>query len=98
MKEFRKCDGNKVNILQQIHDADSFGRILLDKDGILIEEIKNESDSFIEMNEMIINFWLDGMGKRPITWKTLARATKKLGLIDLAKDIQHGPTITSEGM
>ena len=37
----------------------------------------------------IVTVWVQGGGKRPVTWKTLTDTLKVIGLIELASDIEQ---------
>ena len=53
------------------------------------EQIKEDHERVRDRCFYIINAWMNGKGRRPITWKVLVEAVKKEGYEDFADDIQR---------
>ena len=43
-----------------------------------------------EINNQLLNCWLEGKGKKPITWETLVEVLRKAELLVLADEIKEG--------
>ena len=67
-----------------------FGIFLLnDRTGARVNaiEMKHREDAQ-KINLKILQEWLEGNGKQPVTWKTLVDVLCKIGLSELANDIK----------
>lgn len=86
-----------VNIIEQISTkCYEFGISLLqDETGAKIATIatRHMKDPYM-MNFEILSKWLQGEGKQPVTWATLASELDRIGLTELAKDIRN-PRLSS---
>ena len=78
--------------MQQIGDRYfPFGSLLLnDENGAVTraisKEYKNEAES---INTEILTRWLQGQGKKPVTWSTLIKVLNDIELLQLAKTIEE---------
>ena len=81
----------RINIPQEIgikyHD---FGLDLLDDcNGVRIRSIAHEHrDNAEEINTEVLQQWITGRGKQPITWKTLTEVLHDIELSTLAREIE----------
>ena len=79
---------DKFNITRRIGSKSSeFGKSLLG------EENEADVQSIIakrrgDENSQILQMWLDGKGREPVTWGTLIEVLQEVGLEDLAHDIE----------
>ena len=84
-------DGKKLNIISEIGTSYiSFGILLLEDDkGNKIYAIEKEFlKNAFDINSRIVNLWLNGKGKQPITWETLIEVLKQIDLTVLASKIE----------
>ena len=91
--EFKKCNGETINILEKIGgDYEDFGtKLLNDSEGNIMAEIKNNCRGEAKaIKKEIIRKWIRGVGKKPISWETLAGVLESMGLVVLAQDIRQG--------
>ena len=84
--------GTTINIPQQIGtNYKQFGILLLNDhtgaivDGIAHQHLKNPVDINIE----ILQQWIKGKGRKPVTWRTLTVSLQKAGMPNLANDIEQ---------
>ena len=81
-----------VNIIEQISTkCYEFGISLLQDDtGAKIRTIAARCmrDPYM-INFEILSMWLQGEGKQPVTWATLASELDRIGLTELAKDVKN---------
>ena len=90
--EFKKRNGDVINILVKIGaDYHQFGlKLLEDNEGdIMAVIISNCREDSGKIKRQIAIDWVNGKGKQPITWETLAEVVSKMGLKVLAKDIRE---------
>ncbi len=67
-----------------------FGRLLLeDHAGSMVQAIERlcVNDSFWIVQE-ILKWWLQGNGRKPVTWATLIGVLRDIGMKSLAEDIE----------
>ena len=67
-----------------------FGIFLLEDEtgaSVLSMETKHRGDAE-KLNFEILQEWLTGRGKQPVTWKTLTNTLRDVGLAVLASDIE----------
>ena len=78
-----------IKIMERIGgNYNKLGIMLLnDDDGSKKEGIAASQPQHITEN--ILSTWLQGGGKQPVTWDTFITTLKKVGLIELAKDIEE---------
>ena len=91
--EFKKCNGETINILEKIgSDYEDFGtKLLSDSEGNIMSEIKNDcKEKAMAIKREIIRKWIRGTGKKPISWETLAGVLESMGLTVLAQHIRQG--------
>jgi len=87
---FTCADNTKVCIVKEIGtEYEQFGNLLLqDKTG---QSVKNIAHMYANdpkrINAEILQQWLAGMGKQPVTWATLVEVLRDIGLSTLADGI-----------
>ena len=75
----------KLDITREIGKSTKFGILLLnDKRGTKMQEIGDEN-----RNYKILEHWIHGEGRKPVTWETLVVVLKEAGLETLASDIDN---------
>ena len=80
-----------INIPQEIGaEYNKFGPFLLEDDnGVRIRSIAHKLMNDAEqINIEVLQQWLTGKGKHPITWKTLTEVLHCIGLKTLAREIE----------
>ena len=81
-----------MNIPQQIGaNYFAFGILLLnDHTGAVVGslELKCLKDPF-QIKVEILQKWINGEGKKPVTWRTLLECLKDIGMSTLAEDTQQ---------
>ena len=93
ISEFKLKTGKTINILNRITVGyDDFGtKLLNDTDGNKMAVIKNDTlGNAAKIKRKIIEEWIRGGGRRPVSWKTLATVIEIMEYVDLAKDIREG--------
>ena len=74
----------KLDIIQEIGDSTKFGVLLLqDKWGTALQGISDK-----KRNYEILQRWIQGGGRTPVTWKTLVDVLKEAELNRLASNIE----------
>ena len=79
-----------IDIAQEIGaNYEKFGILLLeDKKGSIVDSIAiSKQQSPIDITVEILRQWLQGKGKKPVTWQTLVTCLQDTGLYVLAKNI-----------
>ena len=87
---FKYPDGTKVRIVEEIGTKyELFGILLLrDRTGAKVKNIAYRCSNDPErINTEILQQWLAGMGKLPVTWATLVEVLRDIGLSTLADGI-----------
>ena len=82
----------RINIPQEISTkCREFGYLLLeDSTGARVRNISQvHRDNPEQINLDILEQWLEGKGKQPVTWKTLIEVLCDVVLTTLASDIQE---------
>lgn len=95
MSELIKCVGQKKkhNIPEEIGtDYEKFGILLLeDKTGTRVHAIEWQYQRQSEaINLEILRQWLEGKGRKIVTWATLIKVLRDISRHTLAEDIEHG--------
>ena len=73
----------------------TLGTLLLDHDtGAAI--IDKHHHNAREINQEILTLWLQGQGKKPVTWSTLIDVLRDMDLSELAQAIQKALTGSAE--
>ena len=81
----------RINIPQEIGIKYSdFGLFLLEDENrqrvkSIAQEYMNKAE---EINKEILEQWITGRGKRPVTWKTLTQVLRDIELTALAEEIE----------
>ena len=81
----------RINIPQEIGvKYYKFGLFLLEDDtGTKIKSIAHKHMNDTEqINTEVLQQWITGRGKHPVTWKTLTEVLYDIGLTTLARDIE----------
>ena len=81
----------RINIPREISTQYfQFGVLLLeDKTGAQLQNISHKHREDPEQINMdILQQWIDGKGKTPVTWQTLIQVLRDVKLITLADDIE----------
>ena len=87
------CEGRRVNIIEQISTHyDIFGIILLEDDtgakmNVIEDQYRGAGASMI--NRQILTKWLEGSGKTPVNWATLADVLEECGLTEISGYIRR---------
>ena len=91
----------RINIPQEIGvKYREFGLFLLDDpNGVRTRALahKHNNDAN-EINIEIIEEWVAGKGKHPVTWKTLTQVLRDIELSTLAEEIEAVQLLPEEGM
>lgn len=97
LENFPRSSSRKINILDEIPNSASFGILLLDdRRGNTISALQEQFRDIHSINRAILQRWLNGHGKRPVTWAILVETMRDVGLNTLAKDI--GDVLTDCGI
>lgn len=83
--------GETIDIIQDISiNYNTFGECLLnDKKKVIMRGIEHQHQRNTEsINEAIFERWLDGKGRRPISWSTLVTVLRDVKLHALADQIE----------
>ena len=87
---FSLADEKRINIAKEIGDEyKCFGTLLLeDETGQKVKnmESKHHSDPS-KINTLILEEWLNGKGKKPVTWAILVEVLRDIELSTLANNI-----------
>ena len=81
-----------IDIAEKIGtDYERFGTLLLnDSDGTKVKNIEaSKHKDPVPITVEILKQWLQGKGKKPITWRTLVNCLQGTGLNVLADQIRH---------
>ena len=90
---FECPDKRKINIPEEVGiKFAEFGAILLPQDqtGARVTNMAyKHSNDPKRINMEILQEWLTGKGKQPVTWSTLVEVLRDIGLSTLADDISN---------
>ena len=89
--DFPSSTGRGLNVTQEIGvHYKEFGLLLLnDESGATITAIEHQyHQRAAAINCEILQRWIQGSGKQPVTWETLVEALKQVGLNTLASQIE----------
>ena len=90
-------NGVKDIVAEIQNDYSHFGTILLeDKNGNIVKGIeKAKREDPVDVTVEIVRQWLQGKGRKPVTWQTFAECLKEANLHVAAEDIGRAlsPTI-----
>jgi DNA-binding transcriptional regulator YiaG len=66
------------------------GELLQDLEGTRVGNIHtNNFHNVVDTSVAILEEWLEGSGKLPVTWRTLIRVLENYGKVELARDIRE---------
>ena len=91
----KTSSGNTVDVVQQIGTHYSkLGPLLLnDGTGAVTSAIVSQYQlNAVAINQEILTRWLQGQGKKPVSWSTLTDVLKEVGLSELSQMIQDSLT------
>ena len=83
--------GRQVNIIERISTKYyEFGTFILEDDNgdkmdAIVEHCREDPN---KINRQVLKRWLNGEGKKPVSWPTLATELEHAGLGELAKEIR----------
>ena len=78
----------EINIPEQSTNYTSFGILLLnDSNAAQVKTIETKYHDTQEINLEMLQQWIEGSGKQPVTWRTLVDVLCKIGLTTLADDL-----------
>ncbi len=83
-------DGSTLDLTQQIGTRyNQFGILLLnDKTGARISSIETKHrENVQEINLEVLKLWINGEGRKPISWNTVVTVLREIGLNALASKI-----------
>ena len=83
--------GKRVNIIAMIGtNYYDFGvNLLQDDTGAMMNAIIEQChEDVTKINRQVLCKWLEGGGKQPVSWATLATELHECGLVELAKNIR----------
>ena len=82
-------DGNPTDLAEEMSDYSGFAICLLeDKRGNQLGNIKRGFGPQVkDILNQVFTEWLNGRGKKPVSWKTLIQCCKNSGHDELSKDI-----------
>ena len=86
---FRTITGDTINIIGRVGTHyDELGVILLnDSDESIVDAIVHDRRETAKITKEILKRWIRGMGKQPVTWKTLTDTLQTIRLTELASSI-----------
>ena len=67
-----------------------FGVTLLeDENGVNVRNLeRNHTNNIVDINTEIIQKWIAGRGKKPVTWGTFIKVLRDIELTNLADEIE----------
>ena len=92
---FKTSSGSTVRVVQQIGtNYPILGPLLLNDDtgavtSAIVSQYQRDADA---INQEILTRWLQGQGKKPVSWSTLTDVLKEVGLSELFQMIQDSLT------
>ncbi len=93
MMELVRFEGEKQRhyILEEIGTryGDIGGLLLEDSNGAVVQAIERQCQlDPLWVNREILCRWLEGQGRKPVTWATLIGVLRDIGMNSLAEDIE----------
>ncbi len=89
IRSFPMLDGNPMDLAEQMPDYSGFSICILQDKGNHLEMIKRSSGSQIQdILNQVFRDWLNGKGKKPVSWKTLIQCLQSSGYNELMKKIK----------
>ena len=91
--DFKTQSGSSIKIAQQIGEQYYLlGSLLLKDDmgeltSVIVKQHQHQHNVAL-INERILLQWLQGKGKKPVSWSTLINVLKTMGLSELAQLVQ----------
>ena len=91
LRQFPVRNGVKDIVAEIQNDYSHFGTILLeDKNGNIVKGIeKAKREDPVDVTVEIVRQWLQGKGRKPVTWQTFAECLKEANLYVAAEDIER---------
>ena len=92
-------DGGAIDIAEQIGTSyEEFGLLLLnDTEGNRVRNIYHDKmKEIVPTNMEILKKWLDGSGRRPVTWRILIEVMEESDKTELADQIKEALTSRSK--
>ena len=85
-----KLHNRRIRVIEHVASKWESVAIQLHFEGHLIETIKIDSHSQVDSacRKMFIK-WLEGIGRQPITWRTLINALDEAGLSNVARELEN---------
>ena len=91
--DFKTSSGSSISIAEQIGTLhENFGILLLEDhtSAITTAIATQHQNNAVAINLDILTRWIQGQGKKPVTWSTLIGVLKDIGLRVLAQTFQEG--------
>ena len=91
LRQFPVRNGVKDIVAEIQNDYSHFGTILLeDKNGNIVKGIERaKREDPVDVTVEIVRQWLQGKGRKPVTWSTFAECLKESNLYVAAEDIER---------
>ena len=86
---FKFASGSSVNIVQYVaSECKKLGHLLELPDALVTNTMSNNAPGSLEDKcSDVINEWLKGQGKLPVTWRTFLHVLKHMNLLELVDDL-----------
>ena len=83
-------NGKIVKIIEHVAPRWRAVATRLHFEGHIIQRItKDHSSSCTDACRTVFIEWLDGRGRKPVTWETLIKVLKEAGFSEAASDLEH---------
>ncbi len=89
MRSFPMLDRNPTDLVEQIPEYSGFAICILEDEGNQLQIIKKSFGPQIQdiLNQVFID-WLNGKGKKPVSWKTLIQCLQSSGYKELVRNMK----------
>ena len=96
LRHFPVKNGVKDMIAEIQNDYEYFGTVLLeDKNGNIVKGIeRSKRGDPVDVTVEIVRQWLQGKGRKPVTWQTFVECLREANLHVAAEDIERGLSST----
>lgn len=96
LRHFPVKNGVKDMIAEIQNDYEYFGTVLLeDKNGNIVKGIeRSKRGDPVDVTVEIVRQWLQGKGRKPVTWQTFVECLKEANLHRAAEDIERALSST----